>query len=212
MLPSAQLPPTATSHPPPPGWLWKVGTFLCAAVALVSYRYLIPSVPTDEAISSNAFFSPWMILHVVGAATALLIGPLQFLKRLRHARPSLHRLLGRLYVLGCTVGGVSGLALAAGAASGPLSRAGFGLLAVAWLATTLTAWRAAVVRRFVAHRAWMIRSFALTFAAVTLRVYLPIVGVLPIDFTDGYRAVSFLCWVPNLLVAEWYLRRRPAPA
>jgi hypothetical protein len=61
-------------------------------------------------------------------------------------------------------------------------------------------------RRFVEHRAWMIRSFALTFAAVTLRIYLPILEQLPVPFEDGYRAISFLCWVPNLLAAELYLR------
>ena len=52
----------------------------------------------------------------------------------------------------------------------------------------------------------MIRSFALTFAAVTLRLYLPLVPLLGISFVDGYRAISFLAWVPNLIVAELYLR------
>ena len=62
---------------------------------------------------------------------------------------------------------------------------------------------------FVAHRKWMIRSFALTFAAVTLRLYLPIAQLLPIEFDNAYRVISFLCWVPNLIVAEAYLRRKP---
>lgn len=53
----------------------------------------------------------------------------------------------------------------------------------------------------------MIRSFALTCAAVTLRLYLLILFGLPIPFVQGYRAISFLCWVPNLIVAEYYLRR-----
>ena len=61
--------------------------------------------------------------------------------------------------------------------------------------------------RFVEHRAWMIRSFALTFAAVTLRLYLPVSFLLELNFADVYRATSFLSWVPNLLVAELYLRK-----
>jgi ABC-type spermidine/putrescine transport system permease subunit II len=64
-------------------------------------------------------------------------------------------------------------------------------------------------RDFAAHRRWMIRSFALTFAAVTLRLYLPLGFLLPVSFDDAYRVISFLCWVPNLLAAEWLLRRRP---
>ncbi len=62
--------------------------------------------------------------------------------------------------------------------------------------------------RFVQHREWMIRSFALTFAAVTLRLYLPLAALLSIDFVDAYRALSFLCWVPNRVVVEFYLRHR----
>ena len=58
------------------------------------------------------------------------------------------------------------------------------------------------------HRKWMIRSFALTFAAVTLRIYLAILPMLPVAFIGAYRAISFLCWVPNALVAELWLRQR----
>lgn len=53
----------------------------------------------------------------------------------------------------------------------------------------------------------MIRSFALTFAAVTLRLYLPLHLLFQVSFDDAYRAISFLCWVPNLLIAELYLRK-----
>jgi hypothetical protein len=56
----------------------------------------------------------------------------------------------------------------------------------------------------------MIRSFALTFAAVTLRLYLPLAALLSINFVDAYRAISFLAWLPNLLVVESYLRSRKA--
>ena len=70
------------------------------------------------------------------------------------------------------------------------------------------AWRRAMQRRFTEHRAWMIRSFALTLAAVTLRLYLPVASLMSIPFDDAYRAISFLAWVPNLLVAELYLRYR----
>jgi hypothetical protein len=53
----------------------------------------------------------------------------------------------------------------------------------------------------------MIYSFAMTFAAVTLRLYLPIFPLLHLPFVDGYRAASWVSWVGNLLVAEIYLRR-----
>ncbi|HVI70335.1 MAG TPA: DUF2306 domain-containing protein, partial [Pyrinomonadaceae bacterium] len=84
---------------------------------------------------------------------------------------------------------------------------GSGGLAIAWMVSTSFAWRRAMQGRFIEHRAWMIRSFALTFAAVTLRLYLPLsMLLLHVRFVDAYRAISFLCWVPNLLVVELYLR------
>ena len=46
-------------------------------------------------------------------------------------------------------------------------------------------------------------------AAVTLRIYLPLVMILDLPFLPSYRAISFLAWVPNLMLAELWLRRRP---
>jgi hypothetical protein len=54
----------------------------------------------------------------------------------------------------------------------------------------------------------MIRSFALTLAAVTLRLYLPLSRIAGIPFYDAYVPIAWLCWVPNLLVAETWLRLR----
>ncbi len=70
------------------------------------------------------------------------------------------------------------------------------------------AWRLAVARRIVEHRRWMVRSVALTAAGIMLRIYLGIMLTLPIEFDEGYRVIAFLCWVPNIVLAELYLRRR----
>jgi len=187
------------------GW-WVLAAVLSAGVAIFSYRYLPRIGPLAPGVVQNLFARPWLDIHVVGAATALLLGPLQFLPRLRARRRTLHRWLGRTYVTGCLIGGVGGLMMAFGTTAGPIAGAGFGCLAVIWLVSTGQAWRLAMARRFDEHRAWMIRSFALTFAAVTLRLYLPIFPLLGLSFIDGYRADSWLAWVPNLIMAELYLR------
>jgi hypothetical protein len=57
----------------------------------------------------------------------------------------------------------------------------------------------------------MIRSYALTFAAVTLRIWLPLGQVLHFDFVEAYRVIAWLCWVPNLLAAEWILNNLKHP-
>lgn len=180
---------------------------LCSLIALVSFRYLFGVGPVPPLIVDNLFKNPWLVIHVAGAATALLVSPLQLIPALRRRRPELHRWLGRVYVVGCTIGGVAGVPLALGSAAGAVATAGFGSLAVAWLLTTLVGWRAGRERRLVEHRVWMIRSFSLTYAAVTLRIYLAILPILPVAFVSGYRVISFLCWVPNLVLAELFLHR-----
>ena len=186
--------------------LWTLMAVLSIGVAVFSYRYLPRIGPMAPPILQNLFARPWLDVHVVGAATALLIGPFQFLPGLRARHRWLHRWTGRTYVVACLVGGVGGLVMAAGSTAGPIATAGFGGLGVMWIIANIQGWRLAMARRFDAHRSWMIRSFALTLAAVTLRLYLPVIPLTDLPFVDGYRAVSFLCWVPNLMIAEIYIR------
>lgn len=194
--------------------LWALAAVLSAGVAIFSYRYLPRLGPLAPNVMHNLFHRPWLDVHIAGAATALLVGPLQLLPRLRARWRGLHRWLGRTYVAGCLIGGVGGLVMAFGATAGPIAGVGFGSLAVIWIVTTGQAWRSALARRFDDHRAWMIRSFALTFGAVTLRLYLPVLPLFGLSFLDSYRLTSYLAWIPNLILAELYLRgafdrRRP---
>jgi uncharacterized membrane protein len=185
--------------------LWGLAALLSAGIAIFSYRFLVGIGPMAPTILANLFAKPWLYVHIAGAATALLVGPVQFLPWIRRRRP-VHRWLGRLYIVGCLIGGTGGLIVAFGSTAGPVAKAGFGSLAVIWIIANVQGWRMARARRFDTHRAWMIRSFALTFAAVTLRLYLPLIPLTGLSFVDGYRATSFLAWVPNLIAAELYVR------
>jgi hypothetical protein len=86
---------------------------------------------------------------------------------------------------------------------GLASRVGFTLLALAWLYTGWMAYSAIRRRDIKSHRRWMVRNFSLTFAAVTLRVYLGLALAAGVRFEDFYPVLAWLCWVPNLLLAEW---------
>ena len=186
--------------------LWGPAGLLSAGIALLSYRYLLAIGPMAPQILQNLFARPWLDIHIAGAATALLVGPVQFIPWIRVRRRRLHRWLGWTYVVGCLIGAVGGFIIAFGSTAGPIATGGFASLAVIWLITNIQGWLAARERRFEAHRAWMIRSLALTFAAVTLRLYLPLPPMAGISFVDGYRAISYLCWIPNLILAELYIR------
>lgn len=146
-------------------------------------------------------------VHVFAAALALLLGPFQFSSRLRSARPRLHRWLGRVYLGGgVLLGGFSGLYLSQFAFGGPAAKLGFAALAAFWLFTGARAYLAIRRRAVAEHRRWMMRNFALSFAAVMLRLYIPASVIAGLEFAAAYAAIAWLCWVPNLLFAEWRLR------
>lgn len=156
---------------------------------------------------------PWYAyIHFLGSATALLVGGFQFSARLRQSRPALHRWIGRIYLLAVLGGGIGGFGLAMISHGGPPTHFAFSLLSALWLYSGLQAYRAIRAGDVAAHRRWMIRNFSLTFAAVTLRMQLGLLTVVfDLTFDEAYLTVAWLSWVPNLVLAEWWLlapRRR----
>ncbi|RFB75685.1 DUF2306 domain-containing protein [Methylovirgula sp. 4M-Z18] len=145
------------------------------------------------------------LTHMLIAPIALLVGPFQFYPQLRARYPTLHRVAGRLYVAACLIAGVGALATAPYASGGPVAGFGFGLLAICWIATTCAAWRAAVRRDFARHRLLMRFSYAMTFAAATLRLQIPIGLALG---ASSYSAMSpwlaYTSWIPNVILVALY--------
>lgn len=161
---------------------------------------------------TNPMFDPWGLqTHIAASGVAMILGAFQFLKPLRRKAPTLHRWMGRVYVLACVVGGLAGGSIALSSTAGAIAGWGFFMLAVLWVPFTLMALFAAMRRDFTSHEIWMIRSFALTFGAVMLRLQIPIAGalgeagVIPSDFVWSYQYIAWLAWVPNLIVAELFI-------
>ncbi len=145
--------------------------------------------------------------HLAFGGIAIITGGLQFSGRLRTSRPAAHRLLGKVYVVAVLVSGIAAAMLAPVSSGGLAGHFGFGIMAMLWLGTTITAYLKIRAGDYQAHREWMIRSYALCLAAVTLRIYLPLSFVNGIPFEQSYPAIAWLCWVPNLIVAEWFVVR-----
>jgi len=199
----------------PPRWPgaigWGLMTLLSLYVAIHGLSYLL-GAQAPPVVEDNAMGMTVLIVHAGAAGVALLIGPLQFLEFIRKRARSLHRWIGRTYLVACLVGGVAGGLLAPFTAAGPIAAWGFLLLALIWLWVNALGWRAAaMLRNYDDHRNWMIRSFALTLAAVTLRLYIPGALMAGFDFVWAYQWIAWLAWVPNLLIAEvWIASRRRA--
>lgn len=164
-----------------------------------------------------------LYVHIASASFALVAGAVQLWGRLRRRAPRLHRGLGRAYLVAVLTGAVSSLVMLPANSAGLNGAFGFGALALLWVGSGARALHAIRRGDVAGHEAWMIRTYALTFAAVTLRTWTGLlVGVLlpgagpdadaDALFAQAYAPVPFLCWLPNLVVAEWLIRRRGLPA
>lgn len=189
---------------------WVLLALLATAIGLVSLRYLTanPAVAPRELRANMNARLPWFVAHSVTGAVALLIVPWQLLPALRRPGMRLHRRLGRIYVAAVCVSATTALPVAFGTFAGPIAAAGFSALALCWLGTTAVGWRRMREGDVEGHRRWMTRSVALTCAALTLRLYLPLPVALGLSYVAGYRVIAWACWVPNLLLVEYLLRQR----
>lgn len=108
-----------------------------------------------------------LIPHTLAGIFALLIGPINFSSRIRQSHLTLHRVLGRIYVISVFVGSFTGIALAWGRPGLP----GTSMQAAAWIVCTTAAFMTARNRQIAVHRQWMARSYAVTFTFVSSRVF-----------------------------------------
>ncbi|BAO76948.1 DUF2306 domain-containing protein [Winogradskyella sp. PG-2] len=189
----------------------KVGFYffglLCVAVGLYPIIYfvldrrfgLLGSKTAD--LLTNTFWNIGFYGHIILGGLALLIGWLQFNKNLRSKNLKLHKRIGKLYVITVLISGFCGLYIAFFATGGLISKLGFMSLALIWLYSTIQGYRFAKNAEIIKHQYMMIYSYAACFAAVTLRIWLPILGELFGAFIPAYRIVAWLCWMPNIIVA-----------
>lgn len=211
-------------------WTWVALSSAAVAGYFVS-QYLTASLATlaqdNVGLATTYAHRPAPVqaafyVHIVAAGLALLLGPFQFARRIRRRHIRLHRATGRTYLTSVAIGAAAALVIAPFGSAAMVGFFGFGSLAVLWAWTAWRAWQAIRGRDLPNHQAWMIRNFALTYAAVTLRLWTVALIAVQLPFRSGlasfpeaydtaYAAVPFLCWLPNIVIAEWLVRRRGLP-
>jgi hypothetical protein len=181
--------------------LWALATAAETALALMG----IGGRPERAA-------PPLFALHAATGSLALACGAVQL--RLLRRTPSgrmprrlrAHRLLGRIYVCAALITGLAGLLVAARFDVGMTAKAAFAVEAVAWLVVTTLGFGAARRRDLPAHRAWMVRSYALALFFVTFTVVQPAVAAFGLSRTTVYAGAVLVTVGLNLAVAEAVLR------
>jgi hypothetical protein len=196
-------------------------SILLAFFSFLMLRITVPylSLQTDigflrikQWVIHNDVWRTAFFIHVLTSCFLLVAGFTQFYNPLQKKFRRLHRSIGLLYLI-IIVGlsGPAGLIMALYANGGWLSQTAFTVLSILWIYFTVRAYLAIRSRNFIAHGNFMIRSYALTLSALTLRAWKFLLVLLfhphPMD---AYMMVAWLGWIPNLLLAEWLIHRKLA--
>ncbi|MBF9133441.1 DUF2306 domain-containing protein [Plantactinospora sp. S1510] len=225
--PASAVPPTGQPPKRAVSWWRRPWVLPLAVIAVAFVAFSLPPYLSFDPATSRVpepgyrVHYPFLVAHVLFGSVALLSCGFQVWPWFRQRYPAAHRRIGRLYVFGGVLpAGVTGVVIGAISPFGPAVRVSNVLLALLWLVCTITGYRMARQRRFVDHRRWMIRSFALTASIITNRIYGAITAVVlwpQLATTFGgdedelTRTIATIGawsgWVVALLVAEWWLER-----
>lgn len=182
--------------------------FFCYLMLKIMLQYIpydtdVAFLRVKQDVIDVPFYKLAFFTHVYTTMTVLVAGFTQFSSVIRRKIPEVHRVSGWMYtVVVVLLAGPSGFYMGVYANGGIISQTAFCTLAVLWIFFTFMAVVKAIQRNFTSHRMFMICSFALTLSAITLRAWkFGIVYFLHPRPMDVYHIVSWLGWVPNLLVA-----------
>jgi uncharacterized membrane protein len=174
--------------------------------ALVEGTFGLLQSKSTTLLSSNVWNTAFYT-HISLGGFALLIGWLQFVKPIRIKYVTIHKTIGKCYVITVLGSGLASLYIAYFATGGLIPSLGVTCLGLIWLYTTIKAYVAIRNRKIQQHQMFMIFSYAACFAAVTLRIWLPLLSSLFGEFLIAYKIVAWLCWVPNMIVAFMITRK-----
>jgi hypothetical protein len=151
----------------------------------------------------------WLLIHITGAMIALLAGPAQLWLALNRRQLGLHRTLGKLYLTSIAASSTAALYLAWNTSFGWVFGMGLTGLAFAWILTTGLAFISIRRRLIHQHQEWMIRSYVVTFAFVTFRLFFGVLEAMGVGTApERLAAASWFCWAVPLLIAEAILQGR----
>lgn len=183
--------------------------FFCYQMLLITLQYIpyntdVAFLRIKQDVIDIPFYKIAFFTHVYTAMFVLPAGLTQFSAYIRKHYAELHKITGWIYAFTVVIlAGPSGFYMGVYANGGMISQIAFCILAVLWIYFTTMAIVRAKQNNFKSHREYLIRSFALTLSAITLRAWKYILVFLfeprPMDV---YQLVAWLGWIPNLLIAE----------
>lgn len=185
---------------------------MAVLISISSLQHFFPYTnPSTFLKPKQAFFFiylPALYTHIFTSGLILGIGLLGFSQWIRTQHLKWHQRLGKVYVgLILALSAPSALIMAIYAQGGLSIKSCFILLSILWWWFTWQAWTTILKKNILAHQSFMLRSYALTLSAVTLRWYSFLLGYFFNWYNlESYLWIAWLSWVPNLIVAELWIR------
>lgn len=182
-------------------------TYLLILLSL-PYIHFIPGIEflqTKQLIYHIDWWRWSFYIHVFSSPIVILSGLLQFNKKLQRSNPKIHKRIGWTYILFVFfISGPSGLIMSFYANGGYPVQISFVALSSIWILSTYLGFHHIRKKNIEKHILWMYRSYALTLSAVTLRFYAYLFDIfnLYLPPTETYILLSYLSWIPNLLIVE----------
>ncbi len=197
----------------------SLGCFLMLKTILgyASFRPDVQFLLLKQNVIGNPFWLAAFYVHVFSAVIALFAGFTQFSAEWMRDHRGAHRLLGRVYVITILIINVpAGMIMAIYANGGWIGKSAFITLDLLWFSFTYQGYLYARRRDFLRHRQCMIRSYALTLSALTLRSWKLILShTTNYSYEELYLIDAWLAFLPNIAIAEiiirWPRRRLTGP-
>jgi hypothetical protein len=173
-----------------------------------SFEYDVSFLLTKQSILHIASWRWAFYIHISTSLIVLFTGIFQFVNYLLVHYPRLHRVLGKIYLITVLFfSAPSGLIMSFYANGGLWAQLSFVCVSVLWWVFSFIAYQKIKQRKVAQHIDFMIRSYALTLSAISLRLYVVFLPHLfHLHSHEMYTLVAWLSWVPNLLVAEIIIR------
>lgn len=230
LSPPSTRPADSPAVPRTPRWRrpWVVPlallTVAFVAFALPPYLTLDPARARLQPLPPFPGYYPLLVTHIFLGSVVLLAACLQVWPWLRQNHPRVHRTSGRIYVAAALPAALCVIVIAPLGQQGANQQVANTILAVLWLATTVAGFRAVRQGRYLDHRRWMLRSFALSFSIVANRLWLLVLFAVfvpeiylggevdPVAMQQAIGVSTWISWVANLAIVQWWLDRHPRPA
>ena len=174
------------------------------ALSYINFDFTYGFLRLKQAAIATGWYLPAYYAHVLVAGAILTIGFFQLNTRFSLKKKSVHRFFGRCYAYGILFfAAPGGLVMSFFIHRGPWVLSSFILQSALWFLFTLLAVIHARKGNIEEHRKWMWRSYALTFAAVTLRLYVfMFTSSFDMSAPEAYGIIAWMSWVGNL-VGVW---------